>query len=79
MARPKVTSRKNSAIGAVDQDDVDAFSIEQFCRRHGFSLQSFYKFRDQMPATFNVGTRRLISREAAAAWRRAREAAATAA
>jgi hypothetical protein len=26
-----------------------------------------------MPATFNVGTRVLISREAAAAWRRARE------
>jgi hypothetical protein len=26
-----------------------------------------------MPVTFNVGTRVLISREAAAAWRRARE------
>jgi len=41
-------------------------------------VQAFYKYRDLMPATFNVGTRVLISREAAAAWRRDREAAASA-
>jgi hypothetical protein len=38
----------------------------------------FYKFREQMPRTFNVGSRVLISREAAAAWRREREQAADA-
>ena len=59
-------------------DDVDAFSISVFCSRHGFSPQLFYKLKPQglMPATFRVGTRVLISREAAAAWRRERENAA---
>jgi hypothetical protein len=41
-------------------------------------VQLFYKLRNQMPRTFNVGTRVLISREAAAAWRREREQAAQA-
>jgi hypothetical protein len=39
-------------------------------------VQLFYKNRSQMPRTFNVGTRVLISREAATAWRRERETAA---
>jgi hypothetical protein len=56
-------------------DEVDAFTIEEFCRRHRISIQLFYKMRGAMPRTFNVGKRVLISREAAAAWRRAREAA----
>jgi hypothetical protein len=56
--------------------DFDAFSVEQFCHRHGLSIQIFYKRRTEMPATFTVGTRRLISREAAARWRAEREAAA---
>jgi hypothetical protein len=54
-------------------DEIDAFSVEEFCRRHRISIQTFYKRRDLMPATFMVGNRRLISREAAAAWRRDRE------
>jgi hypothetical protein len=65
MARPEVTGQKNS--------DADAFSIAEFCRRHGISIQLFYKLKDQMPVTFRVGTRVLISREAATAWRRERE------
>jgi hypothetical protein len=70
MARPEVT--KQSAIA----DDADAFSVAEFCKRHRISPQLFYKFKNQMPATFRVGTRVLISREAAAAWRRGRERAA---
>ena len=35
----------------------------------------FYKRPDLMPDTFNIGKRRLISREAAARWRAEREAA----
>lgn len=56
-------------------DDADAYGVDEFCLRHRFSSQLFYKLKPQglMPATFNVGTRVLISREAAAAWRRARE------
>ena len=57
--------------------DVDAFSLSEFCRRHGISLQLFYKLAQQglAPRTFYVGTRVLVSKEAAAAWRREREAA----
>jgi hypothetical protein len=63
------------------QDDADAYSVDEFCARHRISSQLFYKLKPQglMPATFNVGTRVLISREAAAVWRIARENAAQAA
>jgi hypothetical protein len=72
MARPEVTGKKV----ATDYDgDADAYSIEEFCRRHRISVQVFYKYRAMMPGTFNVGTRVLISRESAEAWRREREAA----
>jgi hypothetical protein len=70
MVCPEVTGRKPAAPAF---DDTDAFSISEFCRRHGISVQVFYKYRDQMPVTFRVGSRVLISREAAAAWRRERE------
>jgi hypothetical protein len=55
-------------------DDADAFSVEEFCWRHRISVQVFYKYPDLMPDSFYVGSRRLISREAAARWRAAREA-----
>lgn len=72
MARPKITGRTVSP-DEVDEDARDALSIGQYCRRHGFSPQLFYKNRKEMPATFRIGARVLISREAAAAWRRERE------
>jgi hypothetical protein len=74
MARPEVTGRKQPA----NADERDAFSIAEFCKRHGISPQLFYKFKDDMPVTFNIGTRVLISREAAARWRAEREAASAA-
>ena len=70
MARAEVTGRRVFAGGAAEPD---AFSIGEFCKRHGISPQLFYKFKSEMPVTFRVGTRVLISREAAAAWRRERE------
>ena len=78
-ARPEVTGRKPAQHDA--SDDADAYSVQEFCARHRISPQVFYKLRPQglMPVTFNVGTRVLISREAAAAWRREREQAARAA
>jgi len=69
MARPEVTGKK---LPAAD-DDADAFSIAEFCRRHRISTQLFYKYKNQMPATFNVGKRVLISREASTTWRAQRE------
>jgi hypothetical protein len=85
--RPEVAARKigvraatpnaNRARGPPATDaDADAFSIAEFCRRHGISPQLFYKFRHEMPVTFRIGARVLVSREAAAAWRREREMAA---
>jgi hypothetical protein len=79
MARPEVTSRKIALLDAAD--DADAYSVDEFCARHRISPQLFYKLKPKglMPLTFNVGTRVLISKEAAAAWRRERETAAQAA
>jgi hypothetical protein len=73
MARPEGAGRKPHHVNAAN--DVDAYSIDEFCVRHSISPQLFFKLRPLglMPVTFNVGTRVLISREAAADWRRARE------
>jgi hypothetical protein len=67
--------RKREESGAATFDEVDAYSIDEFCRRHRISVQVFYKYPRLMPATFYVGARRLISREAATRWRAEREAA----
>ncbi len=55
-----------------------ASSVAEFCRVHSISIPLFYKMRAQGlgPDTFNAGVRTLISDEAAARWRRARERAA---
>jgi hypothetical protein len=72
MARPEVTGRR-IAGGLRVADEADCFTIAEFCRRHRISVPMFYKHRDLMPDTFCVGTRILISREAAARWRVERE------
>jgi hypothetical protein len=77
MARPEVTGRKIAIVDVAD--NADAFTVNEFCARHRISVQLFYKNRKQMPRTFNVGARVLISKEAAAAWRRERERATQAA
>ncbi len=48
-----------------------AFSIAQFCERHNISRAFFYKLSKEGrgPAVMKVGRRRIISAEAAAAWR----------
>jgi hypothetical protein len=57
--------------------DRDAYSIEQFCQRHSISVAMYYKMRaddpNSVPREFRAGKRVLISKEAAAAWRKARE------
>jgi hypothetical protein len=55
--------------------ECDTYSIAAFCTRHNISRGMFYKLvkAGKAPRTFNVGTRVLISREAAAAWRAERE------
>jgi hypothetical protein len=75
--RPEVTGRKMATARSEPAvlDDIDAYSIEEFCRRHRLSVQLFYKLKKEMPPSFTIGKRRLISREAAARWRAEREAA----
>jgi hypothetical protein len=56
-----------------------AMSIREFCTAPRISEDMFFKMRRQGwgPAVMRVGTRTLISVEAAAEWRKAREKAAT--
>jgi hypothetical protein len=73
--------RRQQARGPPEQDEDDhdgAFSIRAFCARHSISESFFHKLRSLGlgPAIMKVGTRTLISREAAARWRAEREAAA---
>jgi hypothetical protein len=70
--------RKQYARGPPDDDDRDAYSIKEFCRRHGISESFFFKLQAQgaAPDTITVGKRRLITREAARAWRKRRAEAA---
>ena len=73
-ARPKVTRRTLAAKQPTG--DLDAYSLAEFSRRHSISLQMYYKVAAQglAPATFRLGARVLVSKEAAARWRAEREA-----
>jgi hypothetical protein len=55
-----------------------AFSIQQFCAAHGISIDTYFKMQraGTGPRVMKARARTLISQEAAAEWRRAREEAA---
>lgn len=57
-----------------------AFSISEFCEYHGISRAHFYNIAKTGvgPRMMEVGGRKIISQEAAEAWRREREAASAA-
>jgi len=75
---PGVTGKKMGATGTPTANDLDAYSIVTFCTRHSISVPQYYKMRKLglTPVEFRVGTRVLISKESATAWRREREQAA---
>jgi hypothetical protein len=52
-----------------------SFTIKTFCALENISVPMFYKLDQQgeAPDSYYVGTRRLISPEAALRWRRTRE------
>jgi len=68
--------KKKTLTLNVGDEQADAASIPTFCRRHGISVASYYNLRAKglTPREAIVGGRRLITKEAAAEWRRAREA-----
>jgi hypothetical protein len=55
--------------------DRDAYGVDEFCKRHGISRAYLYLLwrRGAGPRYMQVGARRLISKEAAADWRRSTE------
>ena len=69
-----------AALAEAFTAEADAMSLATFSRRHGVSLQMIYKLAQTglAPETFNVGSRVLVSKEAAAKWRAEREAASAA-
>jgi hypothetical protein len=71
MAREEIIDRKPAS----SELPIQAYTIKAFCRVHGISESLYFKLKNQGlgPAEMEVGTRRLISLEAAAAWRRARQ------
>ena len=70
---PRYTRRPVSA----DPNSL-AMSISEFARLHGISQDQFFKMQREKwgPTVMHVGSRTLISHEAAAEWRRQREQAA---
>ena len=84
MARPEVTG-KRPTVTASAYNKVPpirgpplAMSIKEFSAEHRISEDMFFKMRRAGwgPAVMRVGSRTLISHEAAAEWRRSREEAA---
>jgi len=51
------------------------YSVDEFCSAHAISRAMFYKLRadGKAPRTMSVGSRTLVSYEAAADWRRSCE------
>ena len=65
----------------MDSQSLDAFNISQFCEQHSISRSAYYDMEKQGkgPRTFSIGGKgkgKRISKEAAADWRKQREAAA---
>jgi hypothetical protein len=69
-ARPEVTGRRvfESASPALP---LIAFTIKEFCKAHRISVSYYYELKKlgRAPREMMLGTRRIISAEAAAAWR----------
>jgi len=77
--RQKRGRRRKARGPPVDDGDdadadagADAYSIATFCKRHGISESFYHKLKSLGlgPATIRIGTRVLITKEAARAWRK---------
>jgi predicted DNA-binding transcriptional regulator AlpA len=70
----KPTAAMALAMSATAAEPL-AYTIREFCRAHGISVPTFYEFKKQGlgPTEMRMGAVIRISREAAAAWRQARE------
>jgi hypothetical protein len=81
VGRPKGVKdkrrRRRRAPPLPAPENPDAFSINEFCRRHMMSRGTYNRLRDQGrgPREIKLVERVLISREAAADWRKQLEVA----
>jgi hypothetical protein len=73
---PQVTGRRRREAITVSTESKLALSIPEFCATHNISEAFYYELQKlgRGPRTMTVGRRRLISLEAAKAWRKARTA-----
>jgi hypothetical protein len=80
MGRKKITGKSDPTDEPIPPPPRLALSILEFCDAHGISEGFYYKLKKQRkgPREMKVGTRTLITFEAAAEWRREREAASVA-
>ena len=78
MTRGETTGKKLSGANPREPQPVPtlAMSIPQFCTSHNISEGFYYKLKKQKlnPREMKVGTRTLITFEAAANWRAKRQA-----
>lgn len=77
----KKQRRRRARARALPPDDPDAFTIAEFCRRHMLSRPTYNRLRasGRGPREIKLDQKVLITKEAAADWRREREAATAAA
>ena len=69
-ARPEVTGRRAFEFASPALPRV-AFTIKEFCKAHRISVSYYYELKKlgRAPREMMLGTRRIISAEAASAWR----------
>jgi hypothetical protein len=66
---------KTKAGEIIGTPGPDAYTLSAFCKAHGISVSTLYNLmhRGTAPRLMRVGKRVLVSREAAADWRRQME------
>jgi hypothetical protein len=75
QAAAMLTDPNTATVALAMAAEPLAYTIREFCRAHGISVPTYYDLKQQGlgPAEMRMGTVIRISRESAAAWRRARE------
>jgi hypothetical protein len=68
-------TKKSKSRTRLDPIEKMVYSIKEFCEAHDLSVAYYYILRQQGagPKEMKVGRRWLISKDAAAAWRKRRE------
>jgi hypothetical protein len=75
MPRREVTGRKPGVSADRGPPPLAAYSISEFCQSHRISIDTYFRLQrgGVGPRVMKVGSRTIISLEAAAEWRRERE------